>query len=87
MVASGVSTRIALLACPSARIPDRSERREIDALVELFKHFLKDRELHAIEHSSHGRAAFKTYSSDGTPIQVSVAFRRTVGSPDRQQAR
>jgi len=68
MAADSVGDLLKLLSKPSARIVDTSLVRRLAKLTEVCKSYLFAAATILVRGSSHGHAAFRSYSSDGTPI-------------------
>ena len=76
LLASAINEIDELLAhfgTPSATVASRTEERQLKKLVEVIKSLQQDSSKRVVAKIANGRPAFRSYSSDGTPLRM--AFR------------
>ena len=70
--------RVIELAKPSARVEDRTDRRDIQKATETIKLIMRQNESYLLQTIPPDQPCMRTYSSDGTPVQTTERIVRVL---------
>ena len=75
----GIAESVVRLSSPAGYFVDRSSKRSIDKLCEVWTDYLKEEAGRLLLEAARSRPITKVYMSDGTPLLMNRAWSRMLG--------